>query len=62
MVLAVAAGLATQLLPATAGLQARRMFANLGPIAQGVALAGVLVVISAVIGGQGVAPFIYYRF
>jgi hypothetical protein len=27
-----------------------------------VALAGVLVVISAVIGGQGVAPFIYYRF
>ncbi len=62
VVLGVVAGLATQLLPATPGLQARRMFANLGPIAQGVALAGVLVVISAVIGGQGVAPFIYYRF
>jgi hypothetical protein len=41
---------------------ARALFARLGPVPQGVALGAVLVVTSAVVSGQGVAPFIYYRF
>ena len=62
VLLAVGAGLALHLLPESSGLRLRLLFARLGPIPQGVALAGVLALMSAVMGGQGVAPFIYYRF
>ena len=62
LLLTVAAGLALQFLPRSPLLWARAVFARLGPIPQGVVLAAVLVIASAVVTGQGVAPFIYYRF
>jgi D-alanyl-lipoteichoic acid acyltransferase DltB (MBOAT superfamily) len=58
----VAGGLALQFLPRRPALYARDLFARLDPVAQGLALAGVLLVIGAYVTGQGVAPFIYYRF
>lgn len=60
--LAVAGGLALQFLPRAPVAQARAAFARLGPIGQGAALASVLLITSVFVTGQGVAPFIYYRF
>jgi hypothetical protein len=62
VLLAIAAGLAWQFLPLQPAVHARALFARLGAVPQGVALGAVLVVTSAVVSGQGVAPFIYYRF
>ena len=62
VLLAIATGLAGQFLPLQPAVRARALFARLGPVPQGVALAAVLVVTSAVVSGQGVAPFVYYRF
>ena len=58
----VVGGIALQFLPRRPALQARDLFARLSPAVQGVALAAVLLVIGAFVTGQGVAPFIYYRF
>lgn len=60
--LAIAVGLGIQFLPREPLAELRVMFARLNPVVQGVALAGVLFVTSVVVTGQGVAPFIYYRF
>ena len=62
MLLAVAGGMAIQFMPRAPLLRGRVVFGRLGPALQGVALAVVLMVASAVATGQGVAPFIYYRF
>ena len=62
VLLAIATGLALQFLPRGPALQARELFARLGPVTQGVALALVLMVTGVLVTGQGVAPFIYYRF
>ncbi|MGH2448947.1 MAG: MBOAT family O-acyltransferase [Chloroflexota bacterium] len=55
-------GLLIQFLPRAPLTEMRQLFARLGPIPQGIALAGVLVITSVMVTGQGVAPFIYYRF
>lgn len=62
MVLAIVCGLATQCVPPTPLSWARALFARVGPVPQGIALAALLVVTGALVSGQGVAPFIYYRF
>ncbi len=62
VLLAVAAGLALQFLPSFPLSRAQAIFARLGPLPQGVAFATVLVVTGVLASGQGVAPFIYYRF
>jgi D-alanyl-lipoteichoic acid acyltransferase DltB (MBOAT superfamily) len=59
---AITVGLALHFLPRRLGLQARFFFARLGPLTQGVALSAVLFVTGVLVTGQGVAPFIYYRF
>jgi alginate O-acetyltransferase complex protein AlgI len=60
--LAVAVGLALQFIPRTPLQWARIRFARLGPVRQGIVLASILVVTGALVSGQSVAPFIYYRF
>lgn len=60
--LAIVAGLAVQFVPRRPLIWFRVQFARLGPVAQGMALASVLIVSGALVSGQGVAPFIYYRF
>lgn len=62
ILLLIGLGLVMQFVPTGPGLRLRALFARLGPISQGVALAAVLIVTFALISGQGVAPFIYYRF
>jgi alginate O-acetyltransferase complex protein AlgI len=62
VLLAVAVGLSLHFLPPVPMLRAQEIFARIGPVGQGVILAAVLFVISVVETGQGVAPFIYYRF
>ncbi len=62
VVLAIVAGLATQVIPRTPRLALQTFFGRLGPVPQGLALAAVLVVVGAMTSGQGVAPFIYFRF
>ncbi|MBV9282714.1 MAG: MBOAT family protein, partial [Chloroflexi bacterium] len=62
LLLAIITGLALQFLPRGPALQARELFARAGPVVQGVVLASVLFVTGALVTGQGVAPFIYYRF
>jgi D-alanyl-lipoteichoic acid acyltransferase DltB (MBOAT superfamily) len=61
-ILTIAAGLALQFVPRRPVELARAVFNRLGPVYQGIALAGVLLVTSVFLTGQGVAPFIYYRF
>jgi D-alanyl-lipoteichoic acid acyltransferase DltB (MBOAT superfamily) len=62
MILAVIAlMLAAQYLPREVPARILDRFARLGPIVQGAVLAGVLYLI-VVLGPQGVAPFIYFRF
>lgn len=57
----VAGGIAVQYLPHRALGEVVAGFSRLAPALQGVALAAALLVIG-VLGPQGVAPFIYYRF
>jgi hypothetical protein len=51
-----------QFVPRAPGIRARDLFASLNPVLQGVALSIVLLITGVVVTGQGVAPFIYYRF
>jgi alginate O-acetyltransferase complex protein AlgI len=60
--LAVAGGLLLQFVPRWPGLRARELYARMGPVLQGVVFGAVLFVTGVVVTGQGVAPFIYYRF
>ncbi len=53
--------IASQYLPSDAAARVQTAFSRLRPAVQGVVLAGVLFLITA-LGPQGVAPFIYYRF
>ncbi|MBS2551186.1 MBOAT family protein [Catenulispora sp. NL8] len=62
IVLLIAAALATQWVPRGVGARLRTAFVTLPVYAQGVSLGVLLLVIAAVSGGQGVAPFIYFRF
>jgi alginate O-acetyltransferase complex protein AlgI len=62
VLLAIVAGLGLQFVPEAPLLQARLVFARIGPVPQGIILASVLVVTGALVSGQGVAPFIYYQF
>ncbi len=59
--LVIACMLTAQLLPAGAGGRIRGGFARLDPVGQSVAV-GVCISIIAVIGPEGVAPFIYFQF
>ncbi len=60
--MAIATGFAIQFLPRLPLLQLRSLFGRLSPLVQGSALAVVLFVAGVIVSGQGVAPFIYYRF
>ncbi|MBS2534701.1 MBOAT family protein [Catenulispora sp. NF23] len=62
IVLLIAAALAMQWVPRGVGARLRTAFVTLPVYAQGVSLGVLLLVIAAVSGGQGVAPFIYFRF
>lgn len=62
IVLVIAAALAVQWVPRGIGPRLRTAFVTLPAYAQGVSLGALLLVIAAVSGGQGVAPFIYFRF
>jgi alginate O-acetyltransferase complex protein AlgI len=62
VLLAIAVGLATQFVPPTLWLTAQREFSFLPIVWQGVLLGLALLVINAIVGEQGVAPFIYFRF
>jgi D-alanyl-lipoteichoic acid acyltransferase DltB (MBOAT superfamily) len=55
-------GLTMQFAPRGPGVRARTLYARLGPVGQGVCLAAVLFLTGVLVTGQGVAPFIYYRF
>jgi D-alanyl-lipoteichoic acid acyltransferase DltB (MBOAT superfamily) len=59
---AIAVGLATQFVSPAVWARARIRFARLGIVAQGACLAAVIVACNALVGEQGVAPFIYFRF
>ena len=48
--------------PRGVGARLRTAFVTLPVYAQGVSLGVLLLVVAAVSGGQGVAPFIYFRF
>jgi D-alanyl-lipoteichoic acid acyltransferase DltB (MBOAT superfamily) len=61
VVLAIGLGIGVQYLPAGVMGRAVARFSHLAPALQGTALAAALVGIG-VLGPQGVAPFIYYRF
>jgi hypothetical protein len=58
---AIAGMLALQLIPRTPASVLKQRIAELKPVAMGVAFGLVLVVIAS-LGPQGVAPFIYFRF
>jgi alginate O-acetyltransferase complex protein AlgI len=62
IVLAILTGLAIQFVPREPGVVARDIFARSGPLLQSLMFALVLFGTGVVISGQGVAPFIYYRF
>jgi D-alanyl-lipoteichoic acid acyltransferase DltB (MBOAT superfamily) len=57
----VLAAIASQLVPKAMAARAASRFGHLAPVGQGVALAAGLTVID-VLGPDGVAPFIYFRF
>jgi len=61
VVLAIAAGIGVQYVPAGTVARLTARFAQLRPAFQGGVAAAALVGIG-VLGPQGVAPFIYYRF
>ncbi|MDQ2743725.1 MAG: MBOAT family protein [Chloroflexota bacterium] len=58
----VSLGLALQFLPREPLAPLREAFIRAGPVVQGIGLASVLLLVSVLVTGQGVAPFIYYRF
>lgn len=62
VLLAIAIGFSIQFLPRTLLLEARQFFGRLSPLIQGISLALVLFITGVLVTGQGVAPFIYYRF
>jgi hypothetical protein len=62
ILLLIGLGLILQFLPRRPALYARDIVARLGPVQQGLVLAAVLFVTGVLVTGQGVAPFIYYRF
>jgi alginate O-acetyltransferase complex protein AlgI len=62
LVLLIAAALAVQWIPRGVGARLRTAFVTLPVYAQGVSLGVMLLLVAAVSGGQGVAPFIYFRF
>jgi D-alanyl-lipoteichoic acid acyltransferase DltB (MBOAT superfamily) len=62
LLLAMLAGMVLHFVPQWPLTRLQETLARLGPVAQGVSFASVLVVVSVVLTGQGVAPFIYYRF
>jgi D-alanyl-lipoteichoic acid acyltransferase DltB (MBOAT superfamily) len=62
VVLLIAAVLTAQWLPKGFGAGLRTAFIALPVYAQGVTLGVLLLAVAAVSGGQGVAPFIYFRF
>jgi D-alanyl-lipoteichoic acid acyltransferase DltB (MBOAT superfamily) len=61
VLLAVAVGIGTQYVPRDVPERAQAMFSRLMPPVQGVVAAGALFAIT-LLGPQGVAPFIYFRF
>jgi alginate O-acetyltransferase complex protein AlgI len=61
VVVVVVAMLASQLVPQAAVRRAQVAFSEMPPVAQGALLAAVLTVV-AVLGPEGVAPFIYFQF
>ncbi|MCL4508736.1 MAG: MBOAT family protein [Chloroflexi bacterium] len=61
-VIVILVGLGIQFIPRDLFAGWRIRFAEMGPVLQGVALSVVLIITSAFVSGQGVAPFIYYRF
>jgi D-alanyl-lipoteichoic acid acyltransferase DltB (MBOAT superfamily) len=62
VLLAIATGFCVQFLPRASLLEARMFFGRLSPLAQSVSLSLVLFLTGVLVTGQGVAPFIYYRF
>jgi alginate O-acetyltransferase complex protein AlgI len=60
--LAIAAGLLIQFIPQGPLEMARALTARAGPLVQGAVFGLVLFGTGVVVSGQGVAPFIYYRF
>jgi hypothetical protein len=62
VVLLIAGGLAAQAIPRGIGPKLRGAFVHLPAAAQGLALGGLVLVVAAIGGGRGVAPFIYFRF
>jgi D-alanyl-lipoteichoic acid acyltransferase DltB (MBOAT superfamily) len=62
LLLLIGLGIVMQFAPPRIGTVAREIFGRLGPLPQGVLLAIVLIGTGVLVTGQGVAPFIYYRF
>jgi alginate O-acetyltransferase complex protein AlgI len=62
VVLAVVAVIGLQLLPGRRVEGLEVALGRLRPAAMGVALAALVIVVGATVSGQGVAPFIYFRF
>jgi alginate O-acetyltransferase complex protein AlgI len=62
ILLAILCGFAIQFVPREPALYARDLFARAGPVVQSAFFGLVLFATGVVISGQGVAPFIYYRF
>ncbi len=62
VVAAILAGLSTQVVPAWVWLVVERWISRRSILVQGVLYGLFLVTITTVVGGQGVAPFLYFRF
>jgi alginate O-acetyltransferase complex protein AlgI len=62
ILLLIGLGIVMQFAPAEIGVSARGIFTRLGPVPQGILLSIVLIGTGILVTGQGVAPFIYYRF
>jgi D-alanyl-lipoteichoic acid acyltransferase DltB (MBOAT superfamily) len=59
---AIAAGLATQVIPSSFWESIQGRFSALPLVLQGVAFGAVLVLVTSLVADQGVAPFLYFRF
>ena len=59
---AIAAGLATQVIPSSFWESIQRTFSALPLVLQGIAFGAVLVFVTSLVADQGVAPFLYFRF
>jgi D-alanyl-lipoteichoic acid acyltransferase DltB (MBOAT superfamily) len=62
VLLAILTGIGIQFIPQEPRLVLRRAYARLGTAGQALTFAGVVLVAEVFVSGQGVAPFIYYRF